>query len=245
VWKTARPEHRWSECTVTVPNETDRATRKAAVYRLFAADGALLYIGSSYDPDKRCEVHHRLPWWREVGRRTEEWFPNRSQAYTAETKAIWREKPKYNVACTAEYNARRSDEAKAQAPLYRRRARAATLKNYARSATHRSFLSLWKPGTSPTPVLDAIRELEETHARAESDPSWVPRRYVARAEDAAAAMVNALVGLTWFDRPAVYSKLHQQLARDLAAEGATEEERAVVMGVATRLVGDRIDLVAD
>lgn len=230
---------------MTVSNKTDRATRRAAVYRLYAPDGTLLYIGSSYDPDKRCEVHRRAPWWREVGRRTEEWFPNRSLAYLAETKAIWREKPKHNVACTAEYNARRSDEAQAQAPLYRRRARAATLRASARGATHPGFLSLWTPGTSPNHALDTISTLEETHARAESDPSWVPQRYVARAEEAASSIVKGLVGLTWFSRPAVYSKLQRQLARDLADEGATAEEAAVVMGVATRLVGEQVDLVAD
>lgn len=230
---------------MTVPNTNDRATREAAVYRLYAPDGTLLYIGSSYDPDKRCEVHRRAPWWREVGRRTEEWFPNRSQAYAAETKAIWREKPKHNIACTAEYNARRSDEAQAQAPLYRRRARAATLRASARGATHPGFLSLWKPGTSPDLALDTIRALEETHAQAEGDPSWVPQRYVARAEEAATVIVNGLAGLTWFNRPAIYSKLQRQLGRDLVAEGATAEEAAVVMGVATRFVGERVDLVAD
>lgn len=58
---------------MTVPNDTDAASRKAAVYRLYAADGTLLYIGSSYDPDRRCEAHHRTPWWRQVARRTDEW----------------------------------------------------------------------------------------------------------------------------------------------------------------------------
>ena len=222
-----------------------RQSRRAAVYRLYDSEGALLYIGSSFDPEKRCEAHRSTPWWREVGQRTEEWFPNRSLAYAAETKAIRREKPKHNVACTTEYNARRSDEAKAQAPLYRRRARAAVLRTSARSAAHPDFLSLWKPGTPPGPVLDTIRALEGAHAKAESDPSWVPQRYVARAEDAAVDIVNGLAGSTWSNRPAIYFRLQRQLARDLEAEGATAEEAAVVMGVAARIVGERVDLVAD
>ena len=93
---------------MTIPNKADEAKRPAAVYRLYAADGTLLYIGSSYNPDARCEVHRRRPWWREVARRTEEWHPFRGAAYWAETKAIRIESPKFNRAGTPAHNAERS-----------------------------------------------------------------------------------------------------------------------------------------
>lgn len=235
----------WSQRTVTVSNKTDRATRRAAVYRLYAPDGTLLYIGSSYNPDKRCEVHRRAPWWREVGRRTEEWFPNRSQAYTAETKAIWREKPRHNVACTAEGNARRAVRAQAQAPLYRRRARAASLADKARAAARPSFLSLWDPREPVQPVLDMLDALDKAYARAQADPSWVPARYVSRAEVAVPEMVARLQGLGWFGRSGMYARVQSKLAKELRSEGADYEEVVVVMAVATARVNELVDMLAE
>lgn len=84
---------------MTVSNDQ----RRAAVYRLWDADGNLLYIGSSYDPEKRCEAHRRKPWWAEVARRTEEWFPHRGRAYAEEMKAIAVERSKYNAMGAPEY----------------------------------------------------------------------------------------------------------------------------------------------
>jgi predicted GIY-YIG superfamily endonuclease len=81
---------------VTVPNKPDRPPRRAAVYRLWDAEGTLLYIGSAYDPDHRCKEHSKKPWWPEVARRTEEWFAHRGTAYREELKAIRAEKSKYN-----------------------------------------------------------------------------------------------------------------------------------------------------
>ncbi|CAL9535162.1 hypothetical protein SUDANB54_04117 [Streptomyces sp. enrichment culture] len=69
----------------------------AAVYRLWDADGVLLYIGSAYDPEERCKAHRDKPWWPEVARRTEEWRPSRGDAYTAELEAIATEGPLHNV----------------------------------------------------------------------------------------------------------------------------------------------------
>ncbi|RZF06008.1 hypothetical protein C0R05_24555 [Streptomyces albidoflavus] len=79
--------------------------RRAAVYRLFSADGTLLYIGSSYAPDRRCAVHRRKSWWPLVARREEEWHPNRSAAYTAESNAIRAEAPLHNRMCKTDYEA--------------------------------------------------------------------------------------------------------------------------------------------
>lgn len=85
---------------MTVPNEKPR---RAAVYRLYDTEGALLYIGSAYDPEERCREHRKTPWWPEVASRTEEWFDYRGTAYAEEMKAIGVEKSKYNRMGTPSY----------------------------------------------------------------------------------------------------------------------------------------------
>jgi hypothetical protein len=37
--------------------------RPAAVSRLYDEAGALLYVGSSFDPEERCKGHREKPWW--------------------------------------------------------------------------------------------------------------------------------------------------------------------------------------
>lgn len=78
----------------------------AAVYRLWDAQGNLLYIGSAYDPEQRCRGHRKKEWWSEVARRTDEWHPNRWTAYSAESDAVNAEKPKYNVMGSRAYQER-------------------------------------------------------------------------------------------------------------------------------------------
>lgn len=78
--------------------------RAAAVYRLYDADGALLYIGSAYDPEERCKAHRKLPWWPQVTRRAEEWFASRGKAYREEMKAIAVEGAKHNAMGTPSYS---------------------------------------------------------------------------------------------------------------------------------------------
>lgn len=77
---------------MTVSNES----RPAAVYRLYDADGALLYIGSAYDPAQRSKKHREKPWWALVARREDEWHPSREAAYVAETEAIKEKMPPGN-----------------------------------------------------------------------------------------------------------------------------------------------------
>lgn len=74
---------------MTVQNEQ----RRAAVYRLWDADGNLLYIGSAYDPAKRSRKHRGKDWWPQVARRTDDWHPSREAAYVAETAAIAAARP--------------------------------------------------------------------------------------------------------------------------------------------------------
>lgn len=81
----------------------NQTAREAAVYRLHAGDGTLLYIGSAYDPEERCKAHRKLPWWPQVARRTEEWFSSRGVAYREEMKAIASEGARHNSMGTPSY----------------------------------------------------------------------------------------------------------------------------------------------
>lgn len=71
---------------------------KTALYRLFDADGALLYIGIANDPKTRWSSHAgEKRWWGDVARKTLEWFATREEAESAEVAAIVGERPQYNV----------------------------------------------------------------------------------------------------------------------------------------------------
>lgn len=80
---------------MSVANETP-TPRRAAVYRLYDASGALLYIGSAYDPSQRYRSHRSKPWWGQVARRAEDWHPNRAAAFAAEAALIETEQPRFN-----------------------------------------------------------------------------------------------------------------------------------------------------
>lgn len=72
------------------------SAERTALYRLYDADGRLLYVGIAQDPEKRWSQHSRTKratWWPLVARKTVEWFPNREAADAAETIAINNEKP--------------------------------------------------------------------------------------------------------------------------------------------------------
>lgn len=71
---------------------------RTALYRLWDAQGGLLYIGIAVDPDVRWRVHRREKTWSHlVAERVTEWFPDRPAAEAAEAAAISSEKPRYNV----------------------------------------------------------------------------------------------------------------------------------------------------
>lgn len=73
-----------------------------ALYRLFDADGALLYIGISGDLKARFARHAAVKsWWPHVARKTVEWHLTRAEAAEAELKAITAEHPQHNIAGTA------------------------------------------------------------------------------------------------------------------------------------------------
>jgi predicted GIY-YIG superfamily endonuclease len=70
-----------------------------ALYRLYDAEGVLLYIGISGDLKARFARHAaRKPWWPQVARKTVEWHLTRTGAAKTEDAAIKAERPKHNIA---------------------------------------------------------------------------------------------------------------------------------------------------
>lgn len=97
---------------------------RTALYRLYDADGALLYVGISNNPKRRFSGHRSdKPWWPEVDRHTVDWFDNMWFASVAERTAITTEAPRYNIRGTAAFRAQQSATARAISPE-KRRARA-------------------------------------------------------------------------------------------------------------------------
>lgn len=88
---------------MSVVHEINDPTRQAAVYRLYDADGTLLYVGSSYDPDRRCRNHYGKPWWAHVARRVDQWHPSKETALAEESAAIAAESPAHNEVGTPRY----------------------------------------------------------------------------------------------------------------------------------------------
>ncbi len=76
---------------------------RTALYRLFDAEGVLLYIGIARNPDERMKYHIAFKrWWSEVARTDLEWFGDRAAALAAEAVAIREECPRYNIQVTGE-----------------------------------------------------------------------------------------------------------------------------------------------
>ncbi|WPO69947.1 GIY-YIG nuclease family protein [Streptomyces sp. KN37] len=74
-----------------------KAEERTALYRLFNAEGDLLYVGISKNPRKRWGQHAlEKPWWHEIAEKTVEWHPDRATAEALETQAIVDEKPAYD-----------------------------------------------------------------------------------------------------------------------------------------------------
>ncbi|PAZ15643.1 hypothetical protein CLM62_12670 [Streptomyces sp. SA15] len=70
---------------------------RTAFYRLFDADGVLLYVGIAKDVHKRWRMHEwEKTWWHLVSGNRVEWFPSRPEARAAELAAMENESPLYN-----------------------------------------------------------------------------------------------------------------------------------------------------
>ncbi|MGO4459388.1 GIY-YIG nuclease family protein [Streptomyces sp. M-16] len=71
---------------------------RTGLYRLFDGSDQLLYVGIAFVPRQRWKTHARQkPWWGQVALREIEWFPSRSEAESAEIRAIEAERPRYNI----------------------------------------------------------------------------------------------------------------------------------------------------
>lgn len=69
-----------------------------SLYRLFAVDGTLLYIGITADLPARLRQHAGdKDWWHEVARHTATPCADRRAALAAESMSINRERPLYNT----------------------------------------------------------------------------------------------------------------------------------------------------
>lgn len=67
------------------------------LYRVFANDGALLYVGATTNPALRFEDHSRVqPWWPEAATITLQHCFDGDELDTEEAEAIRTENPKYN-----------------------------------------------------------------------------------------------------------------------------------------------------
>lgn len=118
---------------------TSRAPR--AVYRLYDANGELLYIGSSDNPEKRWAAHRSTKsWWPQVVRREVTWHPWR-EAWGVEAAAIWHEEPRHNVFSTREYCARVSARQQANVETQRVKCRVAYRANVLRDKVARELVS--------------------------------------------------------------------------------------------------------
>jgi predicted GIY-YIG superfamily endonuclease len=73
---------------------------RTAVYRLYAQNGRLLYVGITNSPPHRFAQHAAdKPWWADVDERVTEinWHPTRNAALRAEKALIQRYRPEHNV----------------------------------------------------------------------------------------------------------------------------------------------------
>lgn len=73
------------------------STGMTAVYRFWAADGSLIYVGFTASLRQRFLDHQAdKPWWPEVARKTVRWYPTRGDAATAEDAVLAARRPRYN-----------------------------------------------------------------------------------------------------------------------------------------------------
>lgn len=82
---------------MSVQNTSRVLGRRVAVYRLFAKDGVLLYVGVTAHVAARFAQHEAGKyWWPQVAGKTVEWHDSRADALKAEAAAIVSESPVHN-----------------------------------------------------------------------------------------------------------------------------------------------------
>jgi hypothetical protein len=79
-------------------------SNRTALYRLYAADGTLLYIGVTGKLSVRFYSHSREKrWWPQVAGMRLAWYANKAEAEEAERAAIFSEDPVHNVRSTPRF----------------------------------------------------------------------------------------------------------------------------------------------
>lgn len=72
--------------------------KNQTLYRMYAADGSLLYVGITQRRLQRFYEHNASkPWWSQVDRITLMHYPDRESVERAELVAIQSESPRYNI----------------------------------------------------------------------------------------------------------------------------------------------------
>lgn len=67
-----------------------------AVYEIWS-DQTCLYVGCSFYPTTRINVHAKKPWWPAVTRVTWDYLPNAAAAYAEEERRIKALRPQHNT----------------------------------------------------------------------------------------------------------------------------------------------------
>lgn len=68
------------------------------VYRVYDADGRLIYVGETGDLVQRLQYHHLKAWWgSQMDRVNAKVYPTRDLALAAERSAIRDEDPRWNI----------------------------------------------------------------------------------------------------------------------------------------------------
>ena len=140
------------------------------LYRIFDAEGALLYVGISLNAARRSSDHRAKPWWPQVARIEVETHPTRGDALHAEYAAIDDEKPRYNVRTTRP--AARTDRQRAQdaarARRFRERQRGGpprTLSDDPLARARRRLRQGWRVEDMDPAERDALRSYNAEKAR--------------------------------------------------------------------------------
>lgn len=73
------------------------------VYQCYCAHGEMLYVGVTFNLERRLEEHRRKEWWHHVGWIQSDLYASREQAFDVEAFYIRTYRPQYNIAGKPEH----------------------------------------------------------------------------------------------------------------------------------------------